>query len=88
LFCSGNVLSNTDMLSNINSNGCSSVIIEKSSYGIAVLASCAIGTSVLLAINAILVMLLVSTITKEKALYNAKYRSTGGYEELDNAYIG
>jgi len=63
------------------------VIIEKASYAIAVIASCAIGTSVLLAVNAILVMLLVSTITKEKALYNAKYRNNGGYEELDNQYI-
>ena len=59
------------------------MIIQKSSFGIAVLSGCAIGTSVLLAINAILVILLVSSITKEKALYNAKYRSPpGGYEEL------
>lgn len=88
LFCSGNVLSDTSKLVNINSNGCSLVIIEKASYGIAVLSGCAIGTSVILAINTILVMLLVSTITKEKALYNAKYRQTGGYEQLDNSYIG
>lgn len=88
MFCSENVLSDETKLSNINTSGCSGVIIDKASYGIGVLSGCCIGLSVLLAINVMLVYSLVMLITRERALYNAKYRSNSEYQKLEEAYIG
>lgn len=74
LFCSNLVLQNKEFLTNIHQKGCSSVIVEKSAYGITVMASVIIGCAILIAINIVLVQWLVMLIQREKALYNAKYQ--------------
>jgi hypothetical protein len=72
LFCSGTVLCNSQFLTNINTNGCSDAVAEIAELAINVLCGILIGITIILAINLILVELLIYTIKKEMALFNAK----------------
>lgn len=84
-FCSGNVLADKNLIQNIHYSGCSNEIIDAASFGISVVSGCCIGLSVIMAINVALVQWLIILVNKEKALYNAKYRSDD-YKKLENEY--